>query len=324
MRRRTFSLLGLALLSSCLTISSGCRDLASPLRIGTLLWPGYEPFYLANQLGYYQHHPIYFIDYPSQTEVMRAYRNGEIDGVTLTFDQILALAETDPDTRAILVTDISHGGDVLLGRPEIDTLNKLKGKRLGLETTALGAYFLTLALQSADLSIQDLRLVDLKGREVEQAFQQGMVDAVVTYEPFRSNLLRQKAQLLFDSSQVPGAIIDSLAVRQTVIEQQTKTIQAVIKGWFQALDYINQYPQEAARQISRHQRTNPEDFLQSLQLMQIPDLAENLELFSDPNSPLYINAERLSQLMAEKNLLNRVIDPRTVISDRLLHQVGGQ
>jgi NitT/TauT family transport system substrate-binding protein len=321
MRRRTLFRVGLALLISCLTISSGCEVTVPPLRIGTLLWPGYEPFYLANQLGYYQHHPIHFIDYPSQTEVMRAYRNGEIDGVTLTFDQILALAETDPDTRAVLVTDISDGGDVLLSRSEIRTLQELKGKRLGLETTALGSYFLTLALQTVDLTIQDLQLVDLKGREVEQAFQRGMVDAVVTYEPYRSSLMRQKARLLFDSSQIPGAIIDGLAVRQATIEHQTETLQGLFKGWFQALDYMSKYPQESTRQIARHQGTSPEDVLQSFKLIQIPDLAENLKLFGDPNSSLYLNVERLSRLMAKTKLLKQAIDPKTIISDRPLNQL---
>jgi NitT/TauT family transport system substrate-binding protein len=220
-----------------------------------------------------------------------------------------------------LVTDISDGGDVLLSRSEIRTLQELKGKRLGLETTALGSYFLTLALQTVDLTIQDLQLVDLKGREVEQAFQRGMVDAVVTYEPYRSNLMRQKARLLFDSSQIPGAIIDGLAVRQATIEHQTETLQGLFKGWFQALDYMSKYPQESTRQIARHQGTSPEDVLQSFKLIQIPDLAENLKLFGDPNSSLYLNVERLSRLMAKTKLLKQAIDPKTIISDRPLNQL---
>lgn len=117
------------------------------LRIGTVVWPGYECLYLARDLGYYKDTSIRLVDHSATSEMARAFRNGELEAATLTIPEAFSLKTAEP-IQAVLVTDISNGGDVIVAKPEIKNLKALKGRRVGMEASSvLGAYMLTRALE---------------------------------------------------------------------------------------------------------------------------------------------------------------------------------
>ena len=302
----------LAILGSCL------KAPPQPLRVGANVWPGYESLYLARDLGYYDDHPIQLVDYPSATEVSRALRNGNLEVAALTLDETLALAETNPDIRVVLITDVSAGGDAIVAKPDIETLAGLKGRRVGVESTALGAFVITRALEQEGLSLQDVEIVSLEVSEHEQAFKQGVVDAVVTFDPIRSNLLAMGAKLVFDSRQIPGEIVDALVVPQTVLKNQRTTLDGLVQGWFRALDYLEKDPQDAAKRMAPREGVAPEQFLASLELLHIPDLKENQALLSKTDPTLQTVTKQLSELMLEKELLQQGVEIESLLDDRLV------
>jgi NitT/TauT family transport system substrate-binding protein len=146
-----------------LAILAGCtQEPQTPLRVGTNVWPGYEPLYLARDQGYYPPQSVRLVEYTSASEVIRAFRNGAIDAAALTLDEVLLLAETTPDVSVVLALDVSHGADVILAQPALSSLRDFKGRRVGVEATALGAYMLTRAPQTVDLTPTDVRTVSLE------------------------------------------------------------------------------------------------------------------------------------------------------------------
>lgn len=315
-KRRIFIYLSLGILAIAVT---GCpQKPSSPLRIGTNLCPGYETLHLAKNLGYYDQENLKLVDYPSGTEEVRAYRNGEIEGAGLSIDQALVLAATQGDVKIIAVMDVSDGGDVILGKPEITNIKALKGKRVGVESTALGAYFLARALEKNGLSPKDVQIVSLELTEHERAYKEGKVDAVVTFGPARVKLLAAGAKLLFDSSQIPGEIVDTLVVRQSAIDNSAKDIQALVNGRFRALDYLTKNPQEAAARIAPRTQVTPEQILDAFKGLRQPDLAENQKLL-DQSNPALINGMRgLVKVMVENKLLSKEIDPALILDDRFV------
>ena len=84
------------------------------MHIGTNVWPGYEPLYLARELGYFDDQPIHLVEHAAATEVIRAFRNGTIDAAALTLDEVLLLAQHGQNPRIVLVMDFSQGGDTLI------------------------------------------------------------------------------------------------------------------------------------------------------------------------------------------------------------------
>ena len=116
------------------------------LSIGTNVWPGYEPLYLARDQGFLPSEKLNLVEYPSATQVIKGFRNGAIQFAALTLDEVLILAENGLNPKVILIMDISDGGDVVLANPRFSSMQQLKGKRIAVESSALGAYVLTRAL----------------------------------------------------------------------------------------------------------------------------------------------------------------------------------
>ena len=126
---------------------SGCmREPETALRIGTNVWIGSEPLYLARELGRLDPAAVQLVEYPSASEVLRAFRNQAIDGMVISLDELFGLAVDGLQPRIILVVDVSHGADVVVGRRGMRTMKDLKGKSVAVESSALGAFVLSRAL----------------------------------------------------------------------------------------------------------------------------------------------------------------------------------
>ncbi|OIP70295.1 MAG: hypothetical protein AUK43_09925 [Oscillatoriales cyanobacterium CG2_30_40_61] len=304
-----------------LGILVGCfKPPTTPLLIGINSWPGFAPFYLAEELGYYQNSAIDIVDYPSTTEVSRGMRNGNLQGGGMTIDETLMFAETFPEVRVILLTDLSNGGDVIIGKPELKTLSDIKGKRVGVENTALGAYMLSRGLDKAGLSVQDITVISLRYPEHESAFQQDEVDALVTFEPVLSQLIAMGGNILFDSSQILGEVVYMLVVRQDILETHSQDLEQLIKGWFMALEYLKKEPENAAKIMAKRDAVNPQDFLDSLKLISFLTSTENQKLLSQTDPTLVNSAKKSSQLMQEKQLLHSNIDFASLLDARFVTQ----
>jgi NitT/TauT family transport system substrate-binding protein len=282
----------------------GCMREPEPvLRIGTNVWIGSEPLYLARELGHLNPKAVQLVEYPSASEVLRAYRNEAIDGMVISLDELFGLAVDGLQPRIILVVDVSDGADVVVGRPGMRRMSDLKGKRVAVESGALGAFVLSRALALNGMRAGDVEVVHLESNEQPSAFEKGQVDGAVTFDPYRSQLLRAGATTLFDSTQIPGEIVDLIAVRATVLDKQPKAIEALLAGWFSAIDYLKREPADAARRMGVRQQTTGEQYLEALRGLHIPSREENLRMLGGAAPALAVTGRRLMLLMLEAKLL---------------------
>jgi NitT/TauT family transport system substrate-binding protein len=293
----------------------GCmREPVTVLRIGTNVWIGSEPLYLARELGRLDPAVVQLVEYPSASEVLRAFRNQAIDGMVISLDELFGLAVDGFQPRIILVVDVSHGADVVVGRRGMRTMHDLKGKSVAVESGALGAFVLSRALALNGMQASDVNIVHLESNEQPGAFEKGQVDAAVTFDPYRAQFLRAGAKTLFDSTQIPGEIVDLLAVRATVVEKQPKAIQALLTGWFGAIDYMKNEPKDAARRMGIRQQTTGEQFLEALQGLHIPSREENLRMLGGATPELAVTGRRLMALMVDAKLLRAGLEIEAVLA----------
>ena len=311
---RTVALLwvaGIALLSAL----AGCgREPEAALRIGTNVWIGSEPLYLSRELGKLDPAAVQLVEYPSASEVLRAFRNQAIDGMVISLDELFGLAEDGYDPRIILVVDVSNGADVVVGRPGMRSMKDLKGRSVAVESSALGAFVLSRALAVSGMQASDVNVVHLESNEQTGAYEKGQVDAAVTFDPYRAQFLRAGAATLFDSTQIPGEIVDLLAVRQTALERHPKAIQALLAGWFDALDYVRNDPHDAARRMGIRQQRSGEEFLAGLKGLHVPTREENLRMIGGSSPELAVTGRRLMTLMVDAKLLRNGVEIERVLA----------
>ncbi|HEY2863892.1 MAG TPA: ABC transporter substrate-binding protein [Casimicrobiaceae bacterium] len=304
----------LALIALALLLSSCAREPETALRIGTNVWIGSEPLYLARELGRLNPATVQLVEYPSASEVLRAFRNQAIDGMVISLDELFGLAVDGLEPRIILVVDVSHGADVVVGRRGMRSMRDLKGRSVAVESGALGAFVLSRALALNGMQASDVKVVHLESNEQPSAFEQGQVDGAVTFDPYRTQFLRAGATTLFDSTRIPGEIVDLLTVRASVVKSRPKAMAALLTGWFDAIDYMNREPKDAARRMGIRQQTSGEQFLEAQQGLHIPSRDENLRMLGGPAPELAVTGRRLMALMLESKLLPTTLDIQGVLA----------
>lgn len=284
----------------------GHRPGAAPqeeLQIGTNVWPGYEPLYLARDLGLLDPEKIRLGEFTSATQVIRALRNGLLDGGTVTLDEALLLLESGVEVDVVLVMDISDGGDAILARPPAKTLADLAGRPVAVESNALGAFMLVRALEIYGMSPGEVEVKPYTVNGHLEAYTSGAVDGVVTFEPVRSHLLRVGAKVVFDSRQIPGEIVDVLVVRRSLSRADDPRITHLIQAWYGALKLLEEQPQEAAMHMGRRLKLKPEAVLASYEGLHLPGAKEVLHLLEGEPSPLEQTMGRLSRVLVEQELM---------------------
>lgn len=311
-RRTALLLLAAFALSACI------RQAEPVLRIGTNVWIGGEPLYLARELGHLDPKVVQLVEYPSASEVMRAYRNEAIDGMVVSLDELFGLAADGMQPRTILVIDVSHGADVVVGRSGMKTMQDLRGKRVAVESSALGAFMLSRALSVSGMQPADVKVVHLESNEQPRAFEAGEVDGAVTFDPYRAQLVRSGAVSLFDSTRIPGEIVDLVAVRAPALDKQPKAINALLAGWFRAIDYLRRHPADATRRMGIRQQLSGEQFLAALSGLHIPTREENLRMLGGEKPELVVTGQRLMTLMLEANLLRSGVRIESILAPRPL------
>jgi NitT/TauT family transport system substrate-binding protein len=308
-----FGLLLFLLVSAC-----AAREPEQPLRLGTQLWPGTEPLFLARELGYLDDGSVRLVEYSSLEEATRDFRNGMLDAVNVTLDMALLLQQQGYEPRVVLAVDTSNGADAILARPGVRRLRELRGKRVAVEDLTVSTYLLGRALEQAGLQPSDVRIIRLPVDQHLRAYESGQVDAVVTYQPFAQQLLSAGAHELFNSSQIPGEIIDVLVVRADVLDQNPEQVAHLLQGWFQALGYLETHPEDAAARMGPRLGTSPTGFTALLRGLRLFSREENLVLLREPDSPLLLTALALRHFMLREGLMHEPVGPERILDARPL------
>lgn len=314
----------LAFCLSCMVLWA-CNDSTDqPLRVASHEWPGYEALHLADQLGFYNEKLIHVYELSSASANIRAFRNGYIDVVALTLDEALLLLQDQLAIKVLLVMDISNGADALLAHTPLQQLADLRGKRIGLENMALGAYVLTRALDKSRLSTADIETRFIPFDQHEQAYLQHDIDALVTFEPVKSKLQAAGAHVLLDSKALPNEIIDVLVIHESALKAHDQAVKTLIDGWFQAVAYMKSQPEQASKLIAKRLQTSPERFLKSLDDIVLPDREWNRNFLLGEHPQFPVLVQQLQDIMLKHGLLLTAIDAGLLTSPSLEHYLATQ
>ena len=169
---------------------------------------------------------------------MDGLRTGRLDMAGLTLDEALTLVQEGIPIKVIWVLDISQGADALVARYGVAGLADLRGRKVGVEQTAVGAYMLNAALAKAGLRTTDITVVPLPLDEHLTAWRESQVDALVTFDPVLQVLRGEGAPVLFDSSAIPGEIVDVLVARTDALACCTQRISQLLAAHERALAHL--------------------------------------------------------------------------------------
>ncbi len=300
----------------------GCESPKPPIKVGTNIWPGYESLYIARHKGFLDEKQVVLVEKVNATQVLRGFKAKQLDVAALTMDEALTLMASQNNLKVIAVMDFSQGADVLIAKPEIQSLQQLAGHTLVVEKTAVGAIMLQGALEKAGLEGYDIAVQNAGVNQHVTMWEQDEVAAVVTFEPFKSLLEAKGGHVLFDSSETPRRIMDVLVASEEVVRERPEQLRHLLKGHFSALDYMARNRAESARVMSERLKIAPDQVWGSFDGLHIPSLQENRMLLG--NSEEFLDQiHELERLMLKSGLINEDVEiTAQFLTDRFLPGVG--
>lgn len=303
-RRFTQTALLLPIAGSLLGVSA-CARQRPALRFGKHPWPGYAFVAVAADLGELDASKVNVVQTPSASASLRALESGTLDAAGLTLDEVLSAREEGLALSVVTIVDVSAGADVVLSRDKLESLADLRGKRIGVEKSAVGAIMLDALLRSADLTLADIVTVNASIDEHETQLAQNRMDAVITYEPVSSRLLQSGMTQIFSSAQIPGTIVDVIAVRTPVLKDNPEAVAALVRGYFAGLEAWQNTPQRAAASLSRELALAEEQLEAAYAGLLLPSLVENRKWLQGSSPRLAESALKLGEVMKGAQLLSR-------------------
>ena len=152
----------------------------------------------------------------------------------------------------------------------INTVAELKGKRIGMEGSTVDVLVAGAALRSAGLRFKDVTVVAKSQDDLTAEFIAGRLDAIQTYPPYAVNLLKTgNYNKIFDTSKIPGEIIDTLAVDARVLKQRRDDIRRFINAYFDAYEYFKANPEDASSIMGTREGISGKEFREAISGMQI-------------------------------------------------------
>lgn len=275
--RREFLSAGLAVVLAPLAPGSIGVAVAQPkrsrVRFGVGVAVAYSPCYVAREKRLWEEEGVdvdYFPAPGGSPDVIPAVIGGSADGgVGGSFGLIAGVEKGAP---VITVAVYAYGGERLALAVRTDsgikTLPDLYGKKVGVQSGAIGQQMLNTMAEIEKLDMSRIDVVPLNNVDMPAAVGAKMVDAIITWEPYPSLLEAKGLVRVIQRGgkylQSPGAVMFGTSF----IEKNHDVVFRLVKAHFRACQFIRQHPREAAMIVQKHVKgTTPEVIEQSFRYL---------------------------------------------------------
>lgn len=295
-----------------------------PIKLGYSSWPGWWPWYIAEKEGLFEANGVNvdLIWFDGYLESMEAFAAGQLDGNTQTLNDTISFAADAVNGEVVvLVNDNSAGNDKIIVTEDIQTIQDLVGKKVALEEGVVDDFLLTLALEEAELSRDDIDIVNLETGAAAAAFATGSVDGVGAFPPFWLTALeREGSHELLSSKAFPGAIPDLLVVSQKLIDERPDDVQALVKTWFDVMAFIAENPEKADELLAERAGVSLEEFELFREGTRMFTIDDNLEAFSEGDSMVNMPfaAVEMTDFMVSVGFIPAGPDLSTIFNDQFV------
>ena len=214
--------------------------------VGWSVYVGWNPYYYMAKSGilkkwadkYNVAVKVQRFDYSPSLD---AFVAKNIDACAMTNMEALDMpAAAGVDTTSIITGDYSNGNDALLVRRDLQ-FKQLPGKKVLLVEKTVSQYLFerALTLNGMESQVRQVKLVNTSDADIATAFiADKSQDAVVTWKPMVSQIAKQPGvKKLFDSSKIPGEIVDLMVVRTDILNRPDGSGQrfakALAAAWYE-------------------------------------------------------------------------------------------
>lgn len=294
------------------------------LKIGVIVYPGVGPFFIAQEKGFFEKEGVNAeVVTLDPVQIISALKSNNVQIATSTADFTTIYADTGVDVKEIFMMSVGYGSDGLLVKNDVSSIKDLKGKNIYLSLGTPSHFLLRVLAKESGLLKDDITLIHMEPDQVGVAFAAEQVDYGMSWEPWLSKASERKdGKILFSSKDRPGFVIDTIVTRDDVLQVRKDEIKAVMKAWFDAIEFWRSNPEEANAIMARNLGLPVEDFEAQLNTVKFLDYKENLAKF-DKSTDLNIFevTEKAIEIYIEDGIIKSNTNSDDIIDPVLLTEL---
>lgn len=249
-KQRRSSLIVVLLLAVATLVAPLAASAAPPtFTVGWSVYAGWNPYFYMQKSGILKKWAdkygivikVQRFDYAASLD---SFVSKNIDACTMTNMEALDMpAAAGVDSTAIIVGDYSNGNDAVLVRNNLNFAS-LPGKPIMLVQKTVSEYLLErgMVLNGQQAQLKNLKLINTSDSDIVAAFLNNKGNqAVVTWKPLVSQILGDRSvHSIFDSSKIPGEILDLLVVRTELLNTPDgqKFAKAITGAWYETIQQV--------------------------------------------------------------------------------------
>ncbi len=294
---------------------SGAASAQTKMTIATGVDPVFSAYYVAQEEGLFKKHglDVRINTGPSGSAMVSFLINGQIESAFGS--EIAGVSNHNLDPNVVVVAQATRllRWLAVVGR-NIDNLDQLKGKKVGVARGSGGEVFWLAMLDKLKLNAADYTVVNVEAPEMVAALERGNIDAYAVWEPWVTRGLAavKNTKVLKDQE---GILEQGVYIYMNLgwIKKHPAQAEAFMRALIEATDIINKDRQRAAKDVST--------FLKSLDPALVEQLMTKLRfdmMLEDSTISMFRLAE--SQLK-QQGKLTKPLDYGAFVYPDLLRKV---
>ena len=315
------------LLLSAFLLAGGSAFAAGSAKIGTVIWIGYGPYYVADALDLYKKsgYKVSLQVFTDPALIPPAIEGGSVDGGMLTYDQVIGQVAKGSTQRVVAPIDYSAGGDAIVSSVDVKKVSDFKGKKVGYNPLSPSDFLLSYALKVNKLTEKDIVPVNMTPEAIPAAMASGSMPIGVTYEPNVSQITAleggKKFHVVYSSKDAPGLITDVLVFKKEVIKAQPDLVKALIQGYIDGLDYMKKNPDKAAEIIGKTIGVSAAEVKEQLSGVYNLEAKELMKVFDKKGkdtTSLYVSGAIIADILKAKGQIEAIPKTEDTYDDSIL------
>ncbi len=171
-------------------------------------------------------------------ESINQYTAGQYDGCVMTNMDALTIPSVGGiDSTALIIGDYSNGNDGIGTKGE-KSVTDFAGKEVMLVQYSVSHYLLARAIDQAGKTEKEIgmKLVNVSDAEIASLFASNPKAIAITWNPPLMTIREAGAKIIFDSSKIPGEILDLMVVRTNAPDSLKK---ALVGAWYETMQVMS-------------------------------------------------------------------------------------
>ena len=310
------------------TTAAGTGEKAAPIKLAFSTWNGYIGLVIGVKEGFFEDAGV-DVEYTvveDPVQRFNAFKAGSLNAIATTVDTFSRTYATGVPSVMVLGLDASVGGDGIVAKKDIASVEQLKGQTVAVSQGSTSQWLLAYVLDQNGLSLDDVKQTDLTSADAGAAFVAGRVPVAVTWEPWLSRAEKNPdGHVLASTKEYPDIITDEVAFSPDFIKENPDSVRAFIKGYAKAVEFLESNPDEAIADVTEYLGQTPEDVKATMETVPIWSIEDSKKFFGTAESPgpIYDIFTKSAEFWKDLGEIDNVPDPAQAIDPSFLEEFSG-